>query len=144
MMIHLLAGFMDYCVVFGCLALISSWIAFFYHAFYRLVLILKHFQSISIIYYRKSLRQIQRIRILMSKQELHYIGLLIFIIWLNSKRQINEIWNIFMDFANLLNLSRLFNEIKEVYSGIIFAQLVCGTWFIAASLFQMDMVKINK
>lgn len=39
-----------------------------------------------------------------------------------------------------LNLRRLFKEIKAVYSGIIFAQLVCGTWFIAASLFQMDMV----
>lgn len=32
---------------------------------------------------------------------------------------------------------------KAVYSGIIFAQLVCGTWFTAASLFQMDMVFIE-
>lgn len=69
----------------------------------------------------------------------HYIRLLSFITRLKS--EYHPIYKIgWMCFTNSLNLCRLFNEIKTVYSGIIFAQLVCGTWFIAASLFQMDMV----
>lgn len=54
--------------------------------------------------------------------------------------QTMEFGRLVCGFTNLLNSCRLFYEIKAVYSGIIFVQLVCGTWFIAASLFQMDMV----
>lgn len=40
----------------------------------------------------------------------------------------------------LLNSLRLFVELKLVYAGVFFAQLVCGALFMAASLFQMDTV----
>lgn len=39
-----------------------------------------------------------------------------------------------------LLLFRLFFEVSKVYAGVLFAQLLCGASFIAASLFQMDMV----
>lgn len=34
----------------------------------------------------------------------------------------------------------IFTEVSIVYEGVLFAQLLCGATFIAASLFQMDMV----
>lgn len=85
MMIHLLAGYMDYFVVLWCLAHISLWIAFFFRVFYRLLSILMHFQNTSIFCYRKSLRKIPKTWILMNKPERHYFELSIFIIWFERK-----------------------------------------------------------
>lgn len=144
MMTHLLDGYMGFSVVSGCLAHFSSWIAIFCHFSYRLLIILKHSQNILIWNYRKWISVIPETGVSMKNQERLSFEPLNFIIRSKSKSTDWErlaVNQMFVSDTSLLNSSRLFHEIDAVYSGVLFAQLVCGTWFIAASLFQMDMVR---
>lgn len=81
---------MDCFVVFGCLALICSWIPFFYHSFWQHACIFMHFNNNSRLFYRQLMRSTFNRAILIKMPNKFYNDQFVFIIWSKSK------WYIFL------------------------------------------------